>query len=61
MVCHVIIVVGSEACEVAVIEMVGADSDLERRVKFNRLIDRVMGIAGGLEVLSDILPKVKGD
>jgi len=60
MVCHVNIVVGSEPCEV-VIEMVAVDSDSERRVKFNGLIERVMGIAGGLEVLSDILPKVKGD
>lgn len=61
MVCHVKIVTGSEACEVAVIEIVGVESDSEPRVNFGGLIDKIIDIAGWLELLSDILPKVKGD
>lgn len=55
MVFHVNIVMGLEACEVAVMAIVALGGDTEPLVNFGGSIDRLTDTDGGLDVLSDIL------
>jgi hypothetical protein len=48
-------VMGSEACEVAVTAIVALGGDTEPLVNFGGSIDRLTDIDGGLDVSSDIL------
>lgn len=55
MVCHVNMVMGSEASEVALTAIMALGSDAEPLVNFSGSIDRLTDIDGGLDVSQDIL------
>jgi hypothetical protein len=55
MVCHVKIVIGSEAYKVAVIEIVALGGETEPLVNVGGSMDRLNEISGGLGIFSDML------